>query len=150
MIKLYISEYAKNKQAMEDNIGNKVDIIIEHLIKIILMPTNTARKHWEGEIAGQLNRVHKIKGKNKYPNYNQLIEWTYEYAKDDIEDIYWLKNEIDNIELEYNTDVQYSPNSLSLALDSVANQYFTWLCEKLAEYGSVGNAEIYDKLFHLV
>lgn len=42
MIKLYLSEYAKAKQIMENELRAKVDVIVEHLIKLILMPNNEA------------------------------------------------------------------------------------------------------------
>lgn len=150
MIKIYLSEYAKAKQAMEDNIGNRVDIIIEHLIKCILLPESNAYKHWQGEIAGQLNRVHKIKGKNKYPTYEQLYDWTYHYAQDDITDINWLHNEIQNIEDEYNCTIIYNARKLSQQLDKVCEVYFNWLCSQLARYGSVPNSQIYAVLDNLI
>ena len=37
MIKLYLSEYAKAKQIMENELQAKVDIIVEHLIKLIFI-----------------------------------------------------------------------------------------------------------------
>ena len=149
-MKIYISEYAKSKQAMEDNIGNKVDIIIEHLIKLITMSNNNSRKHWEGEIAGQLNRVHKLKNKNKYPTKEQLLDWTYYYAKDDIKDIVWLNNEISNIELEYGVKVEYTAEQLSVTLDCIAYDYFVWLSNILSTDGSVSNIKIYQKLDEIV
>lgn len=149
-MKIYFSEYAKSKQAMEDNIGNRVDVIIEHLIKLILLPQNESRKHWEGEIAGQLNRVHKLKNKNKYPTRAQLLDWTYYYAEDDIKDINWITNEISNIEFEYNTKIIATPQELSTKLNLITYDYFTWLSDILSTDGSVSNMKIYQKLDEIV
>lgn len=149
-MKIYLSEYAKSKQAMEDNIGNRVDVIIEHLIKLILLPQNESRKHWEGEIAGQLNRVHKLKNKNKYPTKGQLLDWTYYYAEDDMKDISWLTNEISNIELDYDTKVTIAPQELSIKLNLIAYDYFIWLSNILSIDGSVSNMKIYQKLEEIV
>ena len=146
MIKIYLSEHAKSKQVMEDNIGNKVDVIIEHLIKLIIMPTNESRNHWMGEIAGQLNRVHKLKTKNKYPSKDLLFKWTYEYALDDIKDITWLSNEISNIEYEYNIKCTINAKELSKKLNIVSHNYFYWLSEILSTQGSIQNVMIYKKL----
>ena len=77
MFKLYLSEYAKAKQIMANELQTKVDVIVEHLIKLILMPNNEAYKHWQSEIAGHLHTIHKLKGKNKYPTFDQLYDWTY-------------------------------------------------------------------------
>jgi hypothetical protein len=150
MIKLYISEYAKAKNTMEQELQAKVDVILEHLIKLILMPDNETYKHWQGEIAGQLHTVHKLKGKNKYPTYKQLYDWTYIYALDEITDIMRLKMQIKNLEMDYNFNPTMNATQLSNKLNDVCICYFDWLCHELSEKGFVSNTQIYRKLDMLI
>lgn len=146
MIKLYLSEYAKAKQIMENELQAKVDIIVEHLIKLILMPNNEAYKHWQGEIAGQLHTVHKLKGKNKYPTFDQLYEWTFNYAVEDITDIKRLDTQIRHIEIDYQISTKMNARLLSKELKRVCEEYFIWLCNRLSQDGNVSNTSIYRQL----
>lgn len=150
MFKLYLTEYARAKAVMEAEIEAKTDVIVEHLIKLILMPNNIAYKLWQCEICSQLHTIHKIKGKNKYPSYSQLIEWTYEYALDDIIDINRLRIQIKHIEQDYNVKITMSPQGLSKSLKVVCKLYFEWLCNKLQTYSNVANTDIYRQLDYLI
>lgn len=149
-MKLYISAYAKQKRDMESMMSRKIDVIIEHLIKLICMPDSESRNHWEGEIAGQLNRLQKFKSSNKYPSVDSLMEWTYYSVLDDIQNIGWLKNEIANMEYDYSVSIDISPQQLSQKLDTVTKEYLTWLFNILVNDGYISNREIYHKLDSLL
>lgn len=149
-MKIYISAQAQQKQEMIWDISHRADIIIEHLIKLILMPNSFSRKHWQGEIAGQLNKVQKLKSTNKYPTAKQIYEWTYTVREDTMQDINQLSGDIENVEFEYDALITMSAEELSNILLKVASEYFSWLANILAIQGRASNSDIYAKLDELL
>lgn len=126
------------------------DVIVEHILKLILMPDNSARNHWEQEIASQLNRVKKLKSSGKYPTSDQLYSWTYEKVSEDIMDLNWLSELVEVIESDYGTAVTNDIRTIRKELDSVCKCYFSLLADKLSQKGMVSNAKVYEILDSLV
>lgn len=54
-MRIYISAQSVRRQEIIQELHQKSTVIIEHIMKIMLMPNHSARNHLEGEIAGQLN-----------------------------------------------------------------------------------------------
>lgn len=76
-MKIYIWGFAEAQKEVERRLSAHTDEIIEHIIKLVLMPDNSARNHWEGEIAGQLKSIDRLKNSKKFPSAKQIYKWTY-------------------------------------------------------------------------
>lgn len=76
-MKIYIRGFAETQKEVERRLSAHTDEIIEHIIKLVLMPDNSARNHWEGEIAGQLKSIDRLKNSKKFPSAKQIYKWTY-------------------------------------------------------------------------
>ena len=76
-MKIYIRGFAEMQREIERKLASHTDEIIEHIIKLVLMPGSSARNHWQGEIAGQLKSIDKLKNTKKFPSAKQIYKWTY-------------------------------------------------------------------------
>ena len=149
-MKIYITAQALQKSEIMQNIHRKTFVIIEHMLKLLVMPNNSARNHWQGEIAGQLNRVPALKNSKKFPSRDNLINWTYYDNVDSICDINWVLNELDNIFDEYGIEYKQDVGQLIKQLNDICFNYFSWLSEQLSINGTVRNRDIYQKLDELI
>lgn len=149
-MRIYISAQSVKRQEIIQELHQKSAVIIEYIMKIMLMPNHSARNHWEGEIAGQLNRIRSIKGSNKYPSDKLLLQCLYYDADDILFNKQRITNDIYNIMDEYNCDYEYDLDSFMNALQSVCFDYFSWLSKRISVNGSIRNQEIYKELASLV
>ena len=149
-MKIYISAQAQHKRDIEALVQGKAIVIIDHLLKLLIMPNSDSRKHWQGEIAGQLNRMQRLKNSNKLPTAKEIYQWTYWNNIDYILDEPAIANEVENVRDDYGFDYQGSINALRSRLDTVCSEYFSWLSEQLSTNTFLRNIEIYKKLDELV
>lgn len=85
-----------------------------------------------------IHDVDKLRGKNKYPTFNQLYDWTYGKKRDTVVDQYsTMKNRIRNAESIEHLKCNYSIYEITEIYDYVCVQYFTWLCQELSKCGVV-------------
>lgn len=100
---IMLYEMSQPQAKVRENIRNLSKPIFKHLIKVILYgkeESNTLH-HWANELNNWLDQCmdDKIKknGKDRYPNYRELITWVTEYYKTP-EDIERMRS---NIERQY-------------------------------------------------
>lgn len=149
-MKIYISAQSLKRNEIMQDVHRKSAVIVEHLLKLILMPDNPARNHWQGEIAGQLNHIRSMKGSNKYPSAKMLMQWLYYDSEDLICTKSSIRVDLNNILDDYGYEYDGDLDDLISDLQDVCYSYFSWLSEKLSEDGAVRNQEIYRKLDMLV
>lgn len=149
-MKIYITAQALQKNEIMQNIHRKTLVIVEHMLKLIVMPDNSARNHWQGEIAGQLNRVTTLKNTKKFPSSSNLLKWTYYDNEDSITDSRWIESELDNIYDEYGVEYDGNVQQLIENLKNICYEYFSWLADQLSQNGAIRNRDIYKKLDELV
>ena len=152
-VDMFIDEYAKQQNAIESTIQNKTEVIVEHIFKLMLMPNHNSYNHWKREIANQFNEVRKLKGSNKLPKKEQIFEWSYEDISDQLTDVNFVQNRIDNIIYDYGENsvvYDYDLESFIANLNNICYNYFNWLSDELSKTGYVANSSIYRKLDKLI
>ena len=134
-------------------IQNKTEVIVEHIFKLLLMSNHESYNHWKREIANQLNEVRKLKGSNKLPKKEQIFEWSYEDISDQLNDVNFVQNRIDNIIYDYGEDsviYNWDVENFMIKLNDICYSYFDWLADELSKTGYVANSKIYQKLDELI
>lgn len=150
---LVIKEFADSKKEIERELKSKSYNVIEHLLKLYLMPNNINRNHWKQEIATFLNFVNKFSHNNKYPTEKQLLNWTYYKWQAEINDTYFMKSWITDLEEDYadlDKNANYDLNKIIKEFDSICDIYFNWLCKELNRLGRINRNEIYKKLDEII
>ena len=135
---LYIREFAEQKKEIERKLSDRTGEVMEHLLYLTLAPNCTTINHWMNEIFAFIHDVDKLRGKNKYPTFKQLYDWTYGKKRDTVVDQYnTMRNRIKNAEAIENLHCDYTIEEITEIYDYVCNSYFTWLCQELSNYGVV-------------
>ena len=150
MIKILYTEYAMQKDKIKNKLIDNTEPIIEHLLKLYIMPEHSASKHWKQEIANFINKVGNLKGTNKFPKFKQIYDWTYGSYRDVIMNSNYLNKMIQNIIREYNLEISYNIEEVTREFNNLCDLYFTWLASELSSNGIVTNIEIYYELEVLV
>ena len=146
-------EFASSKAASEAMLYAKTEIIVEHIIYLILDPTNINRNHWKQEIAGFLSSVSKLKTTKKFPSRDFIYDNTYGALQDCISDEAYMGVWFKDICSEENIDFNYIENNYDTIIDkidSVCMEYFNWISDKLSVSGRVDKHDIYTKLDELL
>lgn len=149
-MKYYIKSVPSSQMMIIRNLESHTDLIIEHIIKLVLMPKHTARAHWKSEIAAQIKSVKKLDGKNRFPSSEQIYAWTYEPNQDLVTDVKWMGAAIKEFEGDYGIKVTESTKNICTLVDDVCQNYFKWLSEQLSDVGRVAPSMIYQKLDELI
>lgn len=149
-MKFYVNAMARSLREISSKLLDHTDVIVEHIIKLVLMPDHTARNHWKKEIAMQINSIDTLKGSNKLPSSEQIYKWTYKEVEYNINSIKWMSEAIDEIKYDYNISVGMTPEEVCNAVDKVCSEYFGWLADYLSQSGRVASYKIYNKLDELV
>lgn len=149
-MKIYINAMSESRKEIERSLSRITDVIVEHLIKLSVMPNHSARNHWKTEIAGHLSRIKRLDGSNKYPTAQDIYKWTYNKVRDNITDVTYMTEMLYDIATEYNVDIDADPEEVCVSADRVCHEYFTWLSKMLSTTGMVAKQRIYDKLDELV
>ena len=151
MVKL-ITEFLERKQEIKCELSSKSKDIIEHICKLILMPTNDSVNHWRKEIYGFLNNVKRLKGSDKLPTEKQIFNWTYNAYAERLISVSSMTLYIKSIIQEYSLHIE---NSIDYTLvtnqiNNFCKEYFMWISKKLSANGYVPLNDIYSKLDKLI
>jgi len=146
---LYIREFAESKKEIERELSAVTTPIIRHLFKLYCLPNHRSRNHWIAEIANFLSSVKRLSGKNKFPNRNQIMDWTYYKWEDLLTDTEFMKREIDTIEFKYGVIIDKSIDDVCETFNALCYDYFLWVANELSQYGNIGHGSIYNKLNEL-
>lgn len=144
-----VTEFSERKQKIEDELTSATKQIIKHICKIVLMPDNVSVNHWKGEIASFLYEIDKLKGKNKYPSYKQIMDWTYNKQKDMLTDIHKMKLILIDIAEEYRLK-QFDVDKTIKSINEFSINYFSWIAKQLSNNGYVLRNSIYTELNELI
>lgn len=149
-MKIYIRGFAELQKEVERNLTSHTDEVIEHLLKLYLMPNHSANNHWKKEIASQIYKVDRLKNNKKFPSAKQIYNWTYDKKQDLITDVRWFTKFCNMICKEYSVELEQFPGDFIGDFDSICVSYFKWLAEELSDIGLVTSDEIYQKLDELL
>lgn len=162
-INLYLEQKYKIQEMADDLQSIKKDIkdsrlqLLTHLVKIYFWSdVTTDYNHWKGEVFSFLNHMPLIKGKNKYPNYKQLMNWGFQTSLESIRDqlsiyvkrAYNDENKPESIKRRKGVKLEipkYDENKLKQFM----SEYINWLCEELSNPLNKGVADedkIYDRI----
>lgn len=147
-MKIYITAQAMQKHEMETRLAVQMSGIIEHFLKIYLLPGHSAVKHWCSEVYAGIHIIEKLKQSNKYPSAEVLFSWTYEKTEDLITDKNWMKKVIKGICQQCHVE-----NSFDNDIDEIipdfsrkCRDYFVWLCDMLSQNGYVLPDDVFDEI----
>lgn len=149
-MKVYITAQALQKHEIETRLATQMSEIIEHMLKLYLMPNHSARNHWESEIYAFVHNVEKLKQTKKYPTKEQIYSWTYKKVQDLVNDEDWMAIAIEDICEQYGIKLTVSVNCVMHELDKICIDYFNWLSNNLSERGRATSREVYQKLDELL
>ena len=149
MVKLLYTEYAMQKDKIKNKLIDNTEPIIEHLLKLYLMPEHSATNHWKQEIANFINKVGNLKGTNKFPKFKQIYDWTYGSYQDVITIPNYLDKMIQTIIYDYDLEISYDIRDVVKDFNKICETYFTWLAKELSSCGVVSKTDIYRELYSL-
>lgn len=146
MVKLIYTEYAMQKDKIKNKLIDNTEPVIEHLLKLYLMPEHTSVNHWKQEIATFINKVGNLKGTNKFPKFKQIYDWTYGSYQDVITNPNYLDKMIKTIIYDYDLEIDYYIEEVVENFNRICETYFTWLARELSEWGVISKIDIYKTL----
>lgn len=149
-MKIYIRGFAEAQKEIERDLTSHTIVVIEHLMKIYLMPDHESAYHWKKEIASQIYIVDKLKNNKKFPTAKQIYSWTYGKKQDLITDRKWFQIFVEDICEEYNRDLIESPMNFMNEFDDICVSYFQWLSNELSQTGRVSKSAIISKIDQLI
>lgn len=149
-MKEYIYAQAIQKREVQTRLAMSLVQLIEHLLKLYLMPDNSARNHWQGEIYGFIHTVEKLKCSNKYPSSQELFDWTYSKIQDLVTDKSWMTDAVNDICDQYGVEAVDTIDVIMKEFDEICIDYFEWLACNLSTKGRVTNRSVYMKLDSIV
>lgn len=141
-----ITEMAEELREIGRDLKSKNEIVIEHLLMIYLYPNSKHINHWEREVRSFIDKVSKVKSKNKYPTQKQILNFTWFIFEDVlierfnvyVDDIEYKENKVKEID---NPDPQVFYNFVK--------EYFYWLSDKLSIKGYIERQETINKIEEL-
>ena len=133
----YIYGFGKSRKDILEEIDSSAYQLIEHLVKIILYRDRGNLDHWCKELYGFLPRIDKIKGKNKYPSKDMIIN-ALERDKHTT-----VCHVLKRVKLDY----EYVPYNVSInVIENFIDLYFDWISEILCKEGELpGKIKCADK-----
>lgn len=149
-MKVYISAQAQQQRDIASHVQSQALVVIDHLLKLVIMPHNDARNHWQGEIAGHLKTVQKLKRTNKPPSEDLLFKWMFTDNGDYISDIRLIRTAVEDCITDYDFEYTGDINFLRNRFIRVCQGYFVWLSQQLSEHQFISSRTIYNKLDELV
>lgn len=125
---------ADNKM-IQNRLEARTPQIIEHIIKLCLYPGDESTNHWKREIWAAIHVVQKQKRTNRFPPSKFIFQATWGTDGDMLDQFIQIVLS-EYSECDYNID-----NIQSCCID-----YFTWLSNRLSQYGFVTNQDVSDVL----
>lgn len=132
-----MSDELKN---VRDKIRDAAGMMDMHLVKLALFPDCEAVNHWRSEVASFLWRVPKVKGSNKFPKVQLIMDGLSVFEDTVLEEIQHVTKKYKNL-----TPADINP----IKLRNMIREYHLWLANELHSYGSVDLDEIEEKLKEL-
>ena len=137
----YIRAMAAQRSQLKLLILQSSGQIVEHILKILMFPNVTTTNHWESEIYAFLPRIQKVKGSNKLPGENFILDALTSYNDN-------LKIFIPSI-LE--SESEFTPADLDLRVaEQAIYEYQKWLAHELATFGSVTPNSVKNELNSII
>lgn len=148
-MKIYITAMTESRKEIERSLKGSAEAVVEHIMKLVLMPHHSARNHWKQEIAALLHKVDRLAGSKKYPSAQDIYKWTYGKIRDRVTDTIYMEEMLYGLTTDYNIETDMTPNEFCGLTDSACTQYFKWLSDRLSSIGMIASQRIYDKLDEL-
>lgn len=140
-MKLYVKAFANSQKEIYRILENKSSVVIEHIIKLFLVPYSQDRNHWKQEIYAALSRVPKLKMSHKYPSSSNILKHTWNIWHDSIFDM------CNVIAKEYGvTCLQDDKRHVYI----ICHQYLTWLADNISDSGYITRTAAYNMLDKLL
>ena len=106
---------ARRRNTAIDKLEEFRVIVLEHVLKVVLMPKSDAVAHWQKEIQSYQTRLIRYhKGKGGKPNFTKEILWEY----------LW-EDQIDELPLGFVED--YKIKNVQLDIEEVKRQLMTFI-----------------------
>ena len=138
---MYIRAMSEDQKSIQSELKSHSEQLDEHIIRLMLYPTSEYVPHWKQEIWNFLHRVDKLKGKNKFPKAQFILD-SISTHNDMIEE---LRGLVEDLESEL-TPVKIDTQNIIAVLEA----YQKWISEKLSVQGVVRQSEVYAKLDELM
>ena len=149
-MKLFFLEMALDKKELQRKLQSRSPKIIEHLFYLLLDKNNPSAKHWKNEIYSFLNDIELLKGSNKVPKVSFIYDNTYGYRQDRITSPRYMKKFLLDVCQKENLSTNLSLEEIMTKLDSLCNQYFSWLATMLHDSEFVTQEEVFSILDKLI
>lgn len=149
-MKIYITAQAQFIRDIQVDLINHVDQIEENFLKLLIAPKALTRNHWQGEIASQINRIRKSKGKSKIPKADDIFKWIYTEQLPELTDKRRFKRMVDDICDIENFDCPGDIDNLQNQHIQKLKQYYKWLASELSIDGYVERRKIFNMLDELL
>lgn len=150
MVIRLIKEFAKSKSDIINIISTKENIVKEHLITLYFWRDNESRKHWEGEIFGNIPQLPMLKGSKKYLSKNKILEYLYSYSDNikqqtisSVEYIEYLKPDLPIIS-------KYITYKDRINFKCFCDDFFNYVGDNLSKTGDIDKWKTYDLLDKLL
>lgn len=72
-MKLYIKCMGQSRNDIRNDLDNKGDQLVEHLVKIILYRERGNLAHWCDELGSFIHKVPKLKSRNRFPDKQFML-----------------------------------------------------------------------------
>lgn len=148
-MRIFITAQALQKHEMETRFAAFMYDLIEHMLKLYMMPEHNSRNHWKQEIYAFANKVDKFKSSKKYPSKNQIFDWTYRKVDDILNDRSRMTLLVMNLCQSYGCDMPENLDEMLSTFDALCYDYFLWLSDKLSKDGIAFRSDVYSKLDEL-
>lgn len=143
-----LNEMATEWSFIKIKLTNEFGIRWEHLIKIYYYEDFPEyHSGWLTSIRKGLEHVSKIKGKNKYPNFDSLYKLLWEDEEDTLQDFH--NNTVTDINKSYDKLPKIT-NSNFEGVKDFMQKFTEWSCHKISEKGSIDANETQQKIYELL
>ena len=149
-MKFYIRAMSETKKEVERELKPRAVEVIEHIMKLVLMPNHSSVNHWKKEIAMQLHEIDKLKGTNKWPTASQILSWTYGKRVDLLTDVEWMSYTMQDICESYDIETDLSAEEFSHIVNNICKEYFAFVANRLSTVGRVLASSVYEELDKLL
>lgn len=141
MKRLLIYGFSKPRAELASKIDDQTRPLMETLICLYIFPDNENRNHWRGEVWSLLNKMDLLKGKNKLPSKQFILDNSWELNKKYLDD---------RIKYVIDKEDSYEPAEFGkVSLRCTLEEYFDWLADKLSRQTYVSKQEVYSLLDEL-
>lgn len=150
-MRLFVTEFAEKKLEIERKLSSHSEVIIEHLMKILVLPNHESVNHWKKEVFSHLHIIDNLKGSHKLPTAKQIMNWTYYKHYEWLQDRNCIKAFFNDLLYDYGIDdlnvgFSYYVDKIYSVADNYCKEYFQWLADNLSKYKRISNQDIYAEI----